>query len=263
MVTLGIVSIATNIYLDYWKSQAKSVDENLDQLVETTLHIFTDRPNEALEHGQTLTHVRVIAHEIPAYGWPEATLYRYHIMARASDQLQQDILIYLDADMLIARPIGLKDFETSEGSGVTLVKHPGFYRPPLARRALLCVQSPALLTTDIYTSLKIGGLGSWETNLTSAAYVPRKLRRNYFCGGVWWGYNSEFKALIEELADRVSRDEKNHVMATWHDESHLNWWASTHEHVTKDPSYCYSINYRWLNQLPMIIQAVDKQVATR
>lgn len=263
MVTLGIVSIATNIYLDYWKAQAKSVDENLDQLVETTLHIFTDRPNEALEHGRTLKHVRVIAHQIPAYGWPEATLYRYEIMHKESDQLQQDVLMYLDADMLIARPIGLKDFETSEGSGVTLVRHPGFYRPVLASSVLLYLRNPALLTNDIYTSLKVGGLGSWETSSTSLAYVPRKLRRNYYCGGVWWGYNAEFKELVKELAERVSRDEENQVMATWHDESHLNWWASTHQHVAKDSSYCYSISYPWLKQLPMIIQAVDKQVATR
>ena len=261
--TLGVMSVATNIYLEYWKAQAQSLNEFAGPDLAVTLHIFTDQPDVAEEFGKTLSNVKVVGHRIPAYRWPEATLYRYRIFNAVKAELTQDILMYLDADMLVHRALGLQDLQSPTGSGVTLVQHPGYYRPSPARLLGVYVKRPKLLLADLYSHYRLGGLGAWETSSSSTAYVPRDKRQAYFCGGTWWGYRSAVLDLVAELDANVTRDELNGVMAKWHDESHMNWWGANHEHATKNPSYCYSVSYPWIQNLPMIIQAVDKEEATR
>jgi hypothetical protein len=261
--TLGVISVATNIYLEYWKSQARSVAKNIGPNLDVTLHIFTDQPEEAERFGSELENVKVVGHRIPAYRWPEATLYRYRIFNSAKDELTQDVLMYLDADMIVHTPLHANDFQTQSGSGVTLVRHPGYYRPSFLRRIRLYVSTPKFALGDLYSVARTGGIGAWETNPKSEAFVPKNLRKQYFCGGTWWGYRNEFLELVAELDRHVTQDEKAGVMAKWHDESHINWWGANHEHETKDPRYCYSVSYKWLSDLPMIIQAVDKDEATR
>ena len=109
MKSLGVISVATNIYLEYWKAQAKSLAANLDNSLDVTLHIFTDRPEEAEEFGSSLDWVKVVGHKIPAYRWPEATLYRYRIFNAARESLNQDVLMYLDADMLLHKRLSHQD----------------------------------------------------------------------------------------------------------------------------------------------------------
>ena len=261
--SLGILSVATNIYLEYWKSQAASVAKFADPSMEVTLHIFTDQPEAAEEFGKSLGNVKVVGHRIPAYRWPEATLYRYRIFNAAREQLTQDVLMYLDADMLWHRTVGQGDLATSNGAGVTLVQHPGYYRPSFVRQLALYAKRPKLLLSDLYSRLTLGGLGAWETSEASQACVPREKRSAYFCGGTWWGYRDAVLDLVAELDHNVTKDEMAGVMAKWHDESHINWWGANHPHATKNPSFCYSVSYPWIHHLPMIIQAVDKDEATR
>lgn len=261
--SLGIISVATNIYLEYWKSQARSVADHVVPEIDVVLHIFTDQPEEAERFGAELSNVTVVGHRIPAYRWPEATLYRYRIFNVERDSLTQDLLMYLDADMLVHQRLEVCELETPTGSGVTLVLHPGYFRPGLVQRIIGYFASPKLAISDGYSTLKNGGIGAWDSNPESKAFVPRELRKQYFCGGTWWGYRADFLALVSELDQRVTQDELAGVMAKWHDESHINWWGANHQHQTKNPSYCYSVAYFWLKGLPMIIQAVDKAEATR
>jgi len=261
--SLGVMSVATNIYLEYWKAQARSLDTFAGSDLDVTLHIFTDQPDAAEEFGRELPNVKVVGHRIPAYRWPEATLYRYRIFNAVRTELTQDILMYLDADMLVHKTLGLNDLKSPTGDGVTLVKHPGYYRPSLGYLLGVYAKRPKLLLSDLYSRYRLGGLGAWETSAGSTAFVPRGKRRDYFCGGTWWGYRDDVLGLVAELDANVTRDELNGVMAKWHDESHMNWWGANHPHATKDPSYCYSVSYPWIQNLPMVIQAVDKHEATR
>ena len=263
MIKLGIISIATNIYLEYWKEQAVSIDLNSDESLEITLHIFTDQPEKAEEFGKYLNNTRVVAHPIEPYGWPEATLYRYKIISDHSSQLPEDVLMYLDSDMLVKARISEKDFASNGHTGLTLVRHPGFQRPTGKGALCLYIAKPKVAISDFYLRYSMGALGAWETDPRSMAHVPKTKRTYYVCGGTWWGTRDDLLNLARDLAARVAADEANGVMARWHDESHLNWWASNHSHQLKDASYCYSSSYLWLRHLPQIIQAVDKQESTR
>ncbi len=260
--TLGIISIATNIYLEYWKQQAKSVSRELSKSFDCKLYLFTDDPSEATLFAKTIPNVKVLVNQVPSYGWPEATLLRFQIMNTISSKYDDETLMYLDADMLIHGPIGQNELQ-SEAGGVTLVRHPGYFRRNGIRRIFLYLRSPKLMAMDAYMYWKMGGLGAWETSQASLAYVPKPMRDNYFCGGVWWGSRIAFLSLISELAEAVDSDSRNGVMAAWHDESHINSWASRHEHSTAGPEYCYSKTFSWISHLPMKIEAVDKAERTR
>ena len=75
-MSIGILTIATNIYIDYWKKLALSIDITTDNSSSITLHVFTDQVESVQIFARTLTKVEVITHEIESLGWPDATLRR-------------------------------------------------------------------------------------------------------------------------------------------------------------------------------------------
>ena len=169
--------------------------------------------------------------------------------------------MHLDADMLIKADFSTLIKQSKLKGGVGLVRHPGYYRPRIAGLFRLYFDLPIFLIRDLRSLVFTGSLGSWETRKVSSAFVPRLLRRNYYCGGVWFGLNSPFKSLIQNLKLQVEIDSQNGVMALWHDESHLNRWAAYNVHTTFLPSLCFDESYSQLRSLPNLITAVDKAKA--
>ena len=93
--------------------------------------------------------------------------------------------------------------------------------------------------------------------------MRRKDRRIYVCGGTWFGERDSFLKLVSELSQNVAADLEQNRIAVWHDESHLNWWASKNPHLTLTPEFCHVESYPQLEGLIATITAVDKTVATR
>jgi hypothetical protein len=256
-LTLGVITIATNEYVDYWADQARSFSANVSQDVSVTLHVFTDQTAFVKKVASEL-RIRVIPHKIPSYKWPQATLYRYKTIHEFREELTQDVLMHLDADMLVHHPITARELLDPLERGICLVRHPGYFRPKGLASLFFYFKNPDFFPRDFLLSTLTGSLGTWETRKESLAFVPRGLRNKYYCGGTWWGRRSNILDLTELLAKRVSEDEANGVTAVWHDESHLNWWSSRNRHGSVDPRYCFSLGYVQLQNIPNLIQAVDK-----
>ena len=256
--TLGVITVATNKYLDYWADQARSFVANPSQDLDLTLHVFTDQPDRVGQVASNLS-VRVVTHIIPNYKWPEAALYRYQLIHDFKEELTEDILMHLDADMLVRASITSSQLKSQMSNGICLVRHPGYFRPRGLARIILYFQNATTTWADFWNQMRMGSLGTWETNKDSLAFVPRMDRKHYFCGGTWWGLRSDILKLSEELASRISVDERNGIEAVWHDESHLNWWASENDHGSADPRYCFAAGFSQLRGIPIVIQAVDKQ----
>jgi hypothetical protein len=256
--TLGVITVATNEYVNYWADQARSFAKNPSQDLEVTLHVFTDQPDFIDKVASTIA-IRVVTHVVSSYKWPQAALYRYKLIHEFSEQFSEDILMHLDADMLVQAPINSLALSQPIKNGICLVRHPGFFRPNGVARMLFYLRNPQVTLGDIASVVRMGSLGTWETNKHSLAFVPRTKRKQYVCGGTWWGLRPDVLALSENLSNRVSLDEENGITAIWHDESHLNWWASKHEHGSEDPRYCFSAGFVQLREIPNIIQAVDKK----
>jgi hypothetical protein len=218
-------------------------------------HVFTDQTDFCLRKLSEFKNVKVQVHEIDNLIWPAATIDRYKIFFEAKDFLAQDFLVHMDADMIIHKNFieALEIFPLKKG--ITCVAHPGYWRKPSVSKG---VHAPSQRIKDLLLKIRLGALGAWETNPESSAFVPRSLRQNYVCGGVWMGDRLAFIDLCETLNQNVKSDELRKVIAKWHDESHLNKWVSTHDFNLLPPSFCYSADYTHLSGLENIIEAVTK-----
>jgi hypothetical protein len=262
--TLSIVSVATNHYLRYWKSQAKSLDEKFRFGSKFNIFLFTDQPEDASKFASQLTRAEVSVLPIPSYGWPDATLLRYRLISTLKGVVDNDdIIMYLDSDMRAVAEICFPDFCKGYDNQVTLVQHPGYFRPPGFACIPFYLANPKTAVSDIISVLLSGGIGAWEARSSSNAFVRRRSRRAYYCGGIWWGPAQNIIALSEQLAERIEDDLSRGLVAVWHDESHLNWWATQNSHNTGSPAYCFSPAFPALRKLQPKIEAVDKGPAKR
>ena len=261
---LGIVSIATRTYLRFWKAQAASIDRHTQIANALCLYLFTDKVQEAEEFSQTLRNVRVKVFEIPSLGWPDATLLRYRIICQAKEALEsEDLLMYLDADMLVVDALDVNEMWASSALGMALVRHPGFCRPKGLSGIVTYLKHPKVLLGDLLMMVTRGGLGTWETRPISAAYVQRSNRKSYYCGGIWWGSSEIFLKFAKDLRNSVDIDIGRGLTAVFHDESHLNMWAVNNPHSAESPAYCFVDSFPWLQNLNPKIKAVDKGIVDR
>lgn len=255
---VAVLTVATNRYLDYWKVMAASADRFLNPGSPLTFYVFTDRPQEAQRVEHELRRSRVITKTIPNLGWPDATLFRYGVFRESWNLLREHIVMHLDADMKFVSPTPLNPGPELWPNGIALVRHPGYRRPHLGARLPLYSRSPRMVKGDIEMWLRHGALGAWEESQESLAYVPRGLRRVYVCGGTWMGTQESLGNMVHLLAERTRLDFARGVVARWHDESHLNWFASTHRHYLFDSQKCYAVGYPNLVDIEAQIVAVDK-----
>jgi hypothetical protein len=259
--TIGVLTVATNKYIHYWIDLVRSAEKNI-QTSKLVFHVFTDQVSIAKKFECTSNNIEVIIHEIPTYSWPEATLLRYSIFSEFASKIDEPTLMHLDADMLICDDFTV-EIPLDLQNGIGLVQHPGFFRPNSIKLLSYYSKNLRFLIGDFRLKFRVGGLGSWEINPLSCAFVPRSKRKIYVCGGTWFGINESFFKMVNELAANVNLDSLNEIMATWHDESHLNWWKSNNDCSVLSPSFCFDPTYSQLKNLPEYIRAVDKRLETK
>jgi hypothetical protein len=269
--TVSIVTIATG---KYWKYFLRLLPEIESCLTDPQIQVIclTDQFSEATfsKPGFDL----VIRH-IEPLPWPEITLFRYSEIVRVSPEIMGDILIWLDVDMEIARTFSANKLF---GDEISVARHPGYLtneaeKPPDANILLNIYR---LLYGTILNIPK--SLGPWETRKESLAHVIPNLRKHYFHGAVWGGPTSKILKMARVLSRRTEEDYAKGVIALWHDESHLNWWASNHKHKilplhfsgvreyeTNDPSetYVFSLDKNLLdsNESPFQVKSEENSDA--
>lgn len=257
--SIVVLNIATKKYLEYWKQLVQSAEENT--VPEDNVHfwLFTDQPDEAKRHSKEFSNITIEVYEIPSLGWPEATLLRYEIFLKQVFKSEVGIFVYLDADMLITESPWRTIREKLSISEICLVEHPGYWRPYGSKRVICYLSNPRLLLSDCLLFFKYGALGKWEERDSSTAYVPRHLRKKYYCGGIWFGHQNAIRKMIDQLSSNVKVDESRAIMAVWHDESHLNQWAANNDHSDENPRLCFDETYLHLTKLEPLIHAVRKK----
>lgn len=263
MQTIGVMSVATNIYFDYWKKMVISADERSSESDRIIFFVFTDQIEKVEEFSKTLKNVKVTGHSIQSYGWPDATLLRYQIFRDQYSKMNTDVLMHLDADMFLVANPWEKVRKLSANDQICLIEHPGFWRSKGLSRVTFYLRYPLTMYKDLRMMINVGGIGAWETHTQSTAFVPRKLRKRYFCGGTWFGPRKKIGEMLEELSRQVSEDKTNGVIAKWHDESHLNKWAIKKSINTYSPELCFDETYPQLKKIKPSIIAVRKKEKTR
>jgi hypothetical protein len=105
--------------------------------------------------------------------------------------------------------------------------------------------------------IRFSGIGAWECDQKSQAFVARALRRRYYCGGFWLGNKASIIDFAESMSQRVDKDLSNRITAIWHDESHLNKFFTINKPTTiLSPSYCYPES--WVLDYNKKLLALDK-----
>lgn len=261
MNTIGIFTVATNKYLSYWQEMVRTFDYFAGSKWDCTFYVFTDNPEKATEFGQTLKHnSKVNAVKIPNYGWPDATILRFELIESIVKSCTENVLMHLDADMEVHAPFDEQFNSENWKSGIFLVGHPGFYKQYLKTQTgtKFSVKIIEKIKQVLGSKYPIHPLGAWESRRESSAFVDSAARKVYVCGATWGGVNAAFQEMVRRLANQTRSDRDKNVMAEWHDESHLNRWASENSFQLLDPSYCYAEPFSDNAGLTKIILAVDK-----
>jgi hypothetical protein len=259
---ISFVSVATGRYLDFWKDQVKSAKDYLDQEARIEFVILTDNREGLDDTVSKILYGTNWSLEIgyaPHEEWPFPTLFKFKHILRNAGLLQGETIWHLDADMLFAdKNVEYELIEACRTKEMIFVCHPGFYRGNGLRKFACYALRPSLLLRDSKCYLSEQGLGTWEGNLESLAYVEPKKRSNYVCGGSWGGEREAFLKFSEVLSGRIEIDLKSDLIARFHDESHINWYHSNFPSVLLSPKYCYEESYKNLTMIPRKIIAVNK-----
>lgn len=257
--SITFVSIATGEYLQHWKRQILSARDFLHDFEGQKWILATDQIDEANDFALTNGFTNMSFSQIPSYGWPEATLFRYKIISGLKNEITTAFACYLDADMKFINEVSIHSFIKHIRPGeVTVQIHPGFYRAEGFRAIWFYLLNPKYLGKDLRTIVKYGGIGTWENSRISAAYLPRVKRKKYVCGGSWFSETKNLIKLTEVLSDRVEYDLNNNFIAKFHDESHLNWYVSEYPVNVIPPHFCVELSYPNLGFAEKFIEAVNK-----
>jgi len=253
-----VLSIATDRYLDYWQDMILSATQNAD-FKDLQVLLFTDKPENISKEIRNLFPDNLVTVKISHEPWPFPTLKRFEYIVKNSEQIKALNVLYIDADMIFQDYFDFNHFtQILEKEELLLVKHPGYFRPRGYERLHFYFTNPLQFLRDFLLILKHGSLGSWEKNPKSSAYVERKFRKVYFCGGIWMGQRNAVLEMSQQLSRNINSDLQESVIAIFHDESHLNRYAVDKNHATLDPSYCFEPTYPQLSSLNPVIIAVNK-----
>ena len=200
-----ILTIATNKYIQFVERLLDNIEENFLNGHEIECLLFTDHEVEASDN----VRVCQIDHE----PWPMPTLKRYNYFVEEKEFISQfDYCYYFDVDM------GLVDKVGDE------------------------VLSDLVATQHPYQSFYPKEQRSYDRNPQSLAYVPvGEEGEYYYAGGFNGGSTKRFLEMAEVLADRVTKDLENDVIALWHDESQMNrYLIDNPPTLSLTPSYCFA-----------------------
>jgi hypothetical protein len=243
--TISIFVIATNAYVDYALNLIKSSARWAEADTQIQFLLLTDSEIDVDQFDLNGNQITVSPFRIPSYGWPEATLLRFHLMADHWQHVAGQIVMYLDADTEIVSPLKSADLlelcTKSTSNGVTPVLHPGYFNRSRLRNAINRTR-----------------LGPWEDRKHSTAYVGYSSRKNYVCGGVIWGLNEAFFQLCADIKPKIDIDLQNNVTAKHNDESHLNNWFTRNSTIAANPDWAYASGYKNLAGLNPRIEVIHK-----
>lgn len=197
---IALLTIATNKYIQFAQPLWDSVKTHF--LTEHQVDMFVHTNVDGVPDG-----CKKIYQEHHPFPYP--TLMRFHIFTTNKSHYDDyDYYFYCDIDMLFVDHVGEEVF-----GNITATRHPGFYN-----------QSRQFF--------------SYETRPASSAYISNNEGTYYFCGGFNGG--RDYLKMAEKIAKNIDDDEKEGLVAVWHDESHLNrYLVDNPPDNILTPSYCF------------------------
>lgn len=204
---VALLYICTGRYVVFWPGFFESCEKFFLNDAELHYFVFTDAELENSDDQR----VHKVYQQV--LGWPDDTLKRFHLFAKIKAELESyDYIFFFNANVVFCSHIG-QEILPSADEQIVVVQHPGYYH---RKRSAF----------------------TYENNPGSLAYVPPGEGDVYVCGGVNGGIAEFYINMIDSLREAIDTDEKNGVMAVWHDESHINKYILGHPYKLLSPAYC-------------------------
>ena len=212
---VAILYICTGIYNRFWPGFFESAERFLLSEDEKHYFVFTDDMKLA-------NHPRVHLQYKQCEGFPKDSLFRFDMFLRVKEQLKEfDYIYFLNANAQFLQPVG-RDEILPDKSGLVSAEWPT-QRPILKKYPFM----------------------PFERNKKSKAYIPPfKAPYRYYMGGINGGSSEAYIKMIETLAANIADDYSRGIIATVHDESHIN--AYLRNHPCKVLSWEYCIPEEWV-----------------
>lgn len=210
----AILYIATGKYTVFWKEFYESFEKNFLPELRKTYFVFTDAKNLPFSDRE---NVCIIPQK--NLGWPDNTLQRFSLFCREEARWKDyEYTFFVNANFLCVKPVSAEEF--------------------------LPVRENLLVAEHASGHGKNPDDMTYDRNPKSKAYIPFGEGRYYVMGGLNGGKTEAYMDMVRKLKENVDEDTRNGVIATWHDESHLNRFIIGREDVKVLPP-CYGYPEGW------------------
>ena len=197
-----ILTIATGKYIQFVERLLDDIEKYFLTGHEIQCLLFTDHEVETSDNVK----VSQIGHN----PWPEPALKKYNYINSQSEYLKDfDYLYLFDADVGIVNKVGDEVIQDLVG-----VLHP-------------------------YKILESKKTYPYEKRKESTAYVADENHNKYYAAAFVGGKSKNFLQMAKIISERVEEDERNGIIAKWHDESHLNKYFNENPPTDLSPSYMF------------------------
>lgn len=215
---VALLIMATGKYVEFVPRLLKSADAYFLPGHKVTYFVFSNG-----KVAGDFNNLVVVPQE--QLGWPYDTMMRFATYYAHKDlYTDYDYIYCLDADMMFVDTVGDEIFADLVGT-----LQPNYLFDPKP----------------------------YETNALSTACINRGEGKHYFAGAFYGGKRDEVLKLLEATSTNITIDLARGVIASVHDESHLNRYFIDHEPtLVLNPSYCHFES--WRSPYPKKLIAFDK-----
>ena len=254
-ISTTVFTIATGKYWGYFLRLLPEIDLHMDPNENIEIIVLTDSKFTVPLHSERITIKKI---PIVNEEWPEITLFRYAKIITNKNQISGKYFVWIDVDTSIVKDIHMSKLHLGK-KGIKFSRHPGFsasyrfllsnklwrYRPE-GRAYLRGLQR--LFFED----------AGWERNPKSTAFIPWYQRRSYVYGAFWLGRTPNILEMCRKLTANIEIDYRKNLIATWHDESHLNQYRSSTNGGLLSKNFVANQDWAWNNSSKATILALDK-----
>ena len=231
--TYGVFLIATGNYIQYLDTLIHNIKDNLLPHNKKIIFVTTDDISYLDKFNNLLdNNFHIISNYQQCRGFPADTMYRFEYFLNFKE-LNFDfgeIKNIQDVDYVLFLNLNLK------------IQYK-IYDLPHNNKELFFCKHPGNVFNNMFDD-------SIEKRKEVSCYINieniDKENKIYICGGFNGGQTKSYLKMCEKLKENTIRDDKNELVAIWHDESQINWYRTQinrSEYCVLDYLYCCPENY--------------------
>jgi len=229
---IAILYICTGKYKVFWKDFYLSSEKRFIPKAEKHYFVFTDAKEIEFENENSKIH-KIFQKNL---GWPDNTLRRFEMFLNIKhDLINFDYVFFFNANLMFMEDISDQDFLPINNEQLVACIHPGFYKK----------------NTDKFP---------YEYRDTSTAYIEKRNKEFYFCGGINGGKTKDFIEAMEKMQNNIKKDDSNDIVALWHDESHWNKYICDDKKIFKilTPDFLYPEGFNLKFEPKLLLRSKDR-----